>query len=181
MDTCTAIAAAPSVSHRIHASGQELVLKARLLTLPSTDIPQIQQAVITPEVGPELDVRYSKIPVRLPAPGEVVVKIAWTGVCRSVCLNIHLCNMLTRQLLGSANMSRQTGSLVLERTITWVCGTQPYRRSRRHWSRHRQLRNLFTWPSRSCSLCRRYMPQMLGLLTQHPRRLRKPEEFPKAP
>lgn len=89
MDLCTATPAAPSASHKIHALGQELIPNAKLFTLPSTTIPYLQQAVITPEVGPKLNVQYSKIPVRRPAPGEVIVKIAWTGVCRSVRQDPH--------------------------------------------------------------------------------------------
>lgn len=49
-------------------------------------VPELQAAIITPEMGSKLNVQKKFIPVRRPELGEVVVRIAWTGMCRSVCL-----------------------------------------------------------------------------------------------
>jgi hypothetical protein len=53
----------------------------------STFVPEEQMSVLTPVVGPELDLRLTTIDVPSPKPGEVVVKIAWTGLCGSVSHN----------------------------------------------------------------------------------------------
>lgn len=47
-------------------------------------LPKEQLSVLTPVVGPTLNLQISKIGVSPPKPGEVVVRIAWTGLCGSV-------------------------------------------------------------------------------------------------
>ncbi|KAL2842156.1 chaperonin 10-like protein [Aspergillus pseudoustus] len=46
-------------------------------------LPKEQFAVLTPVVGPTLNLQITKIAVAPPKPGEVVVRIAWTGLCGS--------------------------------------------------------------------------------------------------
>jgi hypothetical protein len=50
----------------------------------SSTIPSVQKAVITRVVSKDSNLRYEDIPVRQPGAGEVMVKIAWTGICGSV-------------------------------------------------------------------------------------------------
>lgn len=52
----------------------------------STALPKIQKAILTPRVGPCLDLRYQEISVTIPRRDEVIVRIAWTGICGSVSL-----------------------------------------------------------------------------------------------
>lgn len=47
-------------------------------------VPNTQKAVVTPTLGANLDARVTTIPTREPSPGEVVVRIAYSGICRSV-------------------------------------------------------------------------------------------------
>ncbi len=47
--------------------------------LPSTHV-----AVTTPEMGACLNLHVEHIPYRSPDFGEVVVRISWTGICRTV-------------------------------------------------------------------------------------------------
>lgn len=68
--------------HTPKAVHGERVLYSHLQQL----VPSIQRGVITPSVGQVLNMRYENIPVPPPEPGEVVVRIAWTGICRSVSL-----------------------------------------------------------------------------------------------
>ncbi|KAJ5374230.1 hypothetical protein N7517_006236 [Penicillium concentricum] len=59
-------------------NGSNIAGKLQQITLPF-----MQRAVITPEMGEELNMVLRKIIVRDPAPGEVVVRIYYTGICRS--------------------------------------------------------------------------------------------------
>lgn len=47
-------------------------------------VPSTQQAAITLEVGPALNQQIRTIEVRAPSQGEAVVRILYTGICRSV-------------------------------------------------------------------------------------------------
>ncbi|KAF2017006.1 GroES-like protein [Aaosphaeria arxii CBS 175.79] len=58
----------------VHHHGQDASLKCP---------PEHQKAIITPKVGPVLNLCEREIEVRPPGPGEVVVRIAWTGMCGS--------------------------------------------------------------------------------------------------
>ncbi|KAL1905303.1 hypothetical protein Sste5344_008924 [Sporothrix stenoceras] len=44
-------------------------------------LPKDQLAVVTPILGPKLNLKLLTIPVIRPRPGEVTVKIEWTGIC----------------------------------------------------------------------------------------------------
>ncbi|KAH7131320.1 chaperonin 10-like protein [Dactylonectria macrodidyma] len=46
-------------------------------------LPQTQQAVVTPELGSELNLRHCTIDVRKAGVGEATVRILYTGICRS--------------------------------------------------------------------------------------------------
>ncbi|CAK7222728.1 hypothetical protein SBRCBS47491_004958 [Sporothrix bragantina] len=46
-------------------------------------LPKDQLAVVTPIIGPKLNLKLLTIPVIRPRPGEVTVKIEWTGICGS--------------------------------------------------------------------------------------------------
>ncbi|KAL2797853.1 chaperonin 10-like protein [Aspergillus keveii] len=46
-------------------------------------LPKEQLSVLTPVVGPTLNLHITKVAVTPPKPGEVVVRIAWTGLCGS--------------------------------------------------------------------------------------------------
>ena len=56
----------------------------RLHTLAYETIPSAQKAIVTPTVKEYLNTQEAHIPIAAPRPGEVVVRIAWTGLCRSV-------------------------------------------------------------------------------------------------
>lgn len=87
MDSYTAITAetaAPPKFLKVDAVGQDWVNSSGLHVLPSSKIPYMQHAVMTPEVGPQLNLHYSNVQVRRPEAGEVVIKVLCTGVCRSV-------------------------------------------------------------------------------------------------
>ncbi|ETS82433.1 hypothetical protein PFICI_04309 [Pestalotiopsis fici W106-1] len=46
-------------------------------------IPNTQKAAMTATVGEDLNIQLCKIKVKIPKENEVVVRIAWTGMCRS--------------------------------------------------------------------------------------------------
>ncbi|KAF7558180.1 hypothetical protein G7Z17_g72 [Cylindrodendrum hubeiense] len=50
---------------------------------PGTCVPSIQKAIVTPVMGEELNLHLNTIFVRDPPPGEAVVRIRYSGVCRS--------------------------------------------------------------------------------------------------
>jgi propanol-preferring alcohol dehydrogenase len=60
------------------------------ITVPST-----QRAIVTPKVGKALNMSLQTIPVRDPVPGEIVLRILYSGICCSVSTNdgrtIFLC------------------------------------------------------------------------------------------
>lgn len=58
--------------------------KPQLYEVSDAIVPQTQLAVITPIMGKSLNLQTRRIPVRKPGWGEVVVRISWTGMCRSV-------------------------------------------------------------------------------------------------
>ncbi|XDG07558.1 hypothetical protein ABKA04_007173 [Annulohypoxylon sp. FPYF3050] len=51
--------------------------------MPGFSLPSKQKAILTPTMGPELNLHETIIDVTPPAIGEVVVRIAWTGLCGS--------------------------------------------------------------------------------------------------
>lgn len=53
-------------------------------TLGDVSLPAFQTAIVTPKLGPKLNQEVQLVPVQHPGPGEVVVKIANTGICGSV-------------------------------------------------------------------------------------------------
>lgn len=55
-----------------------------LYTMPGLLLPSKQKAILTPTMGPELNLHETIINVTPPEIGEVVVRIAWTGLCGSV-------------------------------------------------------------------------------------------------
>lgn len=69
-------------------------------TLRGISIPSVQTAIVTPKLGPSLNQEVQSIPVRPPGPGEVVVKIAWTGICGSVSglLGIQVSELLKQHI-----------------------------------------------------------------------------------
>jgi hypothetical protein len=52
--------------------------------LPGARLPSTQKAVVTPEMGSELNLHLCTIPVRQAALGEATVRILYSGICRSV-------------------------------------------------------------------------------------------------
>ncbi|KAE9574697.1 Alcohol dehydrogenase 2 [Colletotrichum fructicola] len=81
------------MSEKVSSSGISIAFRPELLdasplsqspyTLRGISIPSVQTAIVTPKLGPSLNQEVQSIPVRPPEPGEVVVKIAWTGICGS--------------------------------------------------------------------------------------------------
>ncbi|KAF0331985.1 putative alcohol dehydrogenase [Colletotrichum asianum] len=81
------------LSEKVSSSGISIASRPELLdasplsqspyTLRGISIPSVQTAIVTPKLGPSLNQEVQSIPVRPPGPGEVVVKIAWTGICGS--------------------------------------------------------------------------------------------------
>ncbi|PYI19314.1 NAD(P)-binding protein [Aspergillus violaceofuscus CBS 115571] len=51
------------------------------------DVPETQEAVVTPEIEEDLNMSLQTIDVRVPAPGEAVLRILYSGICRSVTPN----------------------------------------------------------------------------------------------
>ncbi|RAH87508.1 GroES-like protein [Aspergillus japonicus CBS 114.51] len=47
------------------------------------DVPETQEAVVTPEIEEDLNMSLQTIDVRVPAPGEAVLRILYSGICRS--------------------------------------------------------------------------------------------------
>ncbi|KAK9235284.1 chaperonin 10-like protein [Lipomyces kononenkoae] len=56
---------------------------AKSHVLAGFELPESQVAVVTPIMEKGLNLHMSNIPVRRPNHDEVVVRIAWTGICRS--------------------------------------------------------------------------------------------------
>ncbi|KAL2823433.1 chaperonin 10-like protein [Aspergillus cavernicola] len=51
--------------------------------MPGAPVPLTQKAIVTPNMGKHLDLHTRTIAVQDPAPGEVVVRIVYSGICRS--------------------------------------------------------------------------------------------------
>ncbi|RSM18686.1 hypothetical protein CDV31_002406 [Fusarium ambrosium] len=52
-------------------------------------LPSFQRAIVTPAMGPQLNLVCRTIPVRQPEPGEAVVRLYYSGICRSdACFSI---------------------------------------------------------------------------------------------
>ncbi|RSL59611.1 hypothetical protein CEP51_013897 [Fusarium floridanum] len=49
----------------------------------ATAVPKTQYAIVTPHVQPKLNLQLHEIPVDNPQPGEVTVKVEWSGLCAS--------------------------------------------------------------------------------------------------
>lgn len=63
------------------------------LRLTSEKEPDVQGESSMPRpVAVPLTLQKQKVPVRLPGPGEVVVRLAWTGLCSSVRLSRASCH-----------------------------------------------------------------------------------------
>jgi hypothetical protein len=69
-----------------HVSSQQKLSTESVVPydLSGLRIPSTQNAVVSPVVGPRLGLKCRTIPVRNPQLGEVVVRILYTGLCRSV-------------------------------------------------------------------------------------------------
>lgn len=57
---------------------------AKLQERPGPPFPSTQRAILTPEMGENLNLVLRKIAVREPDHGEAVIQILYTGICRSV-------------------------------------------------------------------------------------------------
>lgn len=55
-----------------------------LHVLDGIAIPETQEAAATAVMGQDLSIALTKIDVKPPSTGEVIVRVAWTGMCRSV-------------------------------------------------------------------------------------------------
>lgn len=55
-----------------------------LQEMPGACVPSTQKAVVTPEMGEQLNLHLRTVAVRDPSPGEAVVRILYSGICRSV-------------------------------------------------------------------------------------------------
>lgn len=55
-----------------------------LQEIPGACVPSTQKAVVTPEMGEQLNLHLRTVAVRDPSPGEAVVRILYSGICRSV-------------------------------------------------------------------------------------------------
>ncbi|KAI2957130.1 hypothetical protein CBS147322_2235 [Aspergillus niger] len=53
------------------------------ITEPTTDLPTHQRAAIRQGTGPTSTTTIETIPVERPGPGQILVKITWTGLCGS--------------------------------------------------------------------------------------------------
>ncbi|OJK00345.1 hypothetical protein ASPACDRAFT_118532 [Aspergillus aculeatus ATCC 16872] len=47
-------------------------------------VPRTQEAIVTPEIKEDLNMSLQTIDVRAPASGEAVLRILYSGICRSV-------------------------------------------------------------------------------------------------
>ncbi|KAH9205938.1 chaperonin 10-like protein [Leptodontidium sp. 2 PMI_412] len=60
-----------------------------LFTMQGFTLPEMQEAVITANMRSTLNLQKTSIPVKRPVLGEVVVRVSWTGICRSdVCFSL---------------------------------------------------------------------------------------------
>lgn len=57
---------------------------AKLPEMPGLPFPLMQRAILTPEMGENLNLVLENIAVREPDHGEAVIQILYTGICRSV-------------------------------------------------------------------------------------------------
>lgn len=64
-----------STEHESGSDVQELLQSA---------VPSTQRAIVTPNVGKTLNMSHQIIPVREPAPGEVILRVLYSGICCSV-------------------------------------------------------------------------------------------------
>ena len=80
------VLAEPNTVHLVTAELQDGTVKPDKgpAILPWFQLPGTQSAVVTPIVGKELNLHLQKVLIREPKAGEVVVRVAWTGICGSV-------------------------------------------------------------------------------------------------
>ena len=52
-------------------------------------VPSEQKAIVTPSMGKNLSLSVQTISVEEPCPGEVLLRIRYTGICRSVSMTRH--------------------------------------------------------------------------------------------
>jgi len=90
------------------------------------ELPSRQEAIVTPEMGPQLNLCFTSIPVREPRAGEAVVRVRYTGLCRSVC---HLHSIYFGLLLTAV-----LGCMFLNWSRAWLSAVRPRRWSRRYRS-----------------------------------------------
>lgn len=102
----------------------------------SFKIPSTQNAIITPQMGKVLNLQSSVIAVRDPLPGEALVQILYTGICRSVCISLSRWTGLNQHAktaqqtyktrMIADNSVRPEGCLVLYGPAPGVPRTQPH-------------------------------------------------------
>lgn len=72
-------------------SSQGMDGQSILFTMQGFTLPEMQEAVITANMRSTLNLQKTSIPVKRPVLGEVVVRVSWTGICRSVRSDFSIC------------------------------------------------------------------------------------------
>jgi propanol-preferring alcohol dehydrogenase len=126
-------------------------------------LPKEQLSVLTPVVGPTLNLHITKVAVTPPKPGEVVVRIAWTGLCGSVS---YLYSVSAVELL----------TLTMKQDPSFCVGPQPGFASHNHIAGHEGIGHIvashdpslvnrpvaaryLTYSCQECGYCLRGLPE----------------------
>ncbi|KAL3468850.1 chaperonin 10-like protein [Aspergillus californicus] len=116
----------------------EPVLKPQVI--PTAGVPSTQRAILTREVGRSLEMALETVPVREPGAGEVVLRILYSGICRSDATfstgplpgypkHNHIAG---HEGIGQIVKSRESDHIALSsrlygvRYLAWSCGSCTY-------------------------------------------------------
>lgn len=140
----------------------------RLHVLDGMSIPETQEAAVTAIMGQDLSIVLTKIDVKHPSTGEVIVRVAWTGMCRSVSFINPPIPRLNH--LPVSNLTRKPpkkGCMFFSRSGAWIPVSQPHCRPRRDRKHRGQLRQVVAWPSGGHALSRIRLPIVQVLQARH--------------
>ncbi|KAI2985492.1 hypothetical protein CBS147344_6132 [Aspergillus niger] len=140
-----------STEHESGSDVQELLQSA---------VPSTQRAIVTPNVGKTLNMSHQIIPVREPAPGEVILRVLYSGICCSDSL------FSQGPLPGYPKQNHIAG----HEGIGYIVKSRDFSLVPRN-DRLYGIRYL-AWSCRSCTYCLR------GLPTSCPYQLNTPKQIP---
>lgn len=79
-------------------------------SIPDLVLPSTQKAIVTSEVRKALNQVVSTVPVRQPLPHEVIVRICYSGICRSVSQPSYSKTVVSRQSDSNSHPPRTLAS-----------------------------------------------------------------------